>query len=177
MRKVLYIFGQLNDGDVRWLARSGRRTAFSRGDVLLEQGVELGKILFVLEGELAVTVADTPIARLGVGEVVGEMSFVDTAPPSATVSALTDGIVLEIAKAALEQKTIETPAFGMRFYKAMSIFLADRLRETTRRLGYGPAVDALGAMAPGELDERVLDGVSLAGARFERILREMRRDP
>jgi hypothetical protein len=62
----------------------------------------------------------------------------------------------------------------MRFYKAISIFLADRLRETTQRLGYGPPAGAPGAMAPGELDERVLDGVSLAGARFERILREMR---
>lgn len=174
MRKVLYIFGQLTDGDVRWLAQAGRRATFARGDVLLERGVENEKLLFVLEGELAVAAGDMPVARLGVGEVVGEMSFVDAAPPSATVSALSDGSVLEIPKATLERKTIDSPAFGMRFYKAISIFLADRLRDTTQRLGYGVAGAGYAATALGELDETVLDGVSLAGARFERILREMR---
>ncbi len=175
MRKVLYIFGQLNDSDVRWLAQAGKRRTFANGDVLVHEGRDIGKLLFVLDGELAVTVNGTAVASLGVGEVVGEMSFVDTAPPSATVAAVSDGTVLEIDKKTLVAKTDETPAFGMRFYKALSIFLADRLRGTTLRIGYGEAQELTSdEIMADELDENVLDGVSLAGERFDRMLREMR---
>jgi CRP/FNR family transcriptional regulator, cyclic AMP receptor protein len=44
------------------------------------------------------------IAWLGVGEVVGEMSFLDAAPPSATVTALGDGLALFLDKEALARK-------------------------------------------------------------------------
>jgi CRP/FNR family transcriptional regulator, cyclic AMP receptor protein len=38
------------------------------------------------------------IARLGVGEIVGEMSFVDSAPPSATVTAVGECLALFLDK-------------------------------------------------------------------------------
>lgn len=44
-------------------------------------------------------------------------------------------IVLAISREKLGAKIQRDPSFGLRFYKAIAFFLADRLRTTTGRLG------------------------------------------
>jgi hypothetical protein len=70
------------------------------------------------------------------------------------------------------QKLENDLAFGCRFYRALAIFLADRLRA----MGRVPSVDEGGlagetAILKDELDAGILDTVSLAGERFHRVLR------
>lgn len=78
MRKVLYIFGLLTDADIDWMARVGIRRRLKDGEILIEQGKPIDSIILLLEGQLSVAVRDVgPVARLGVGEIVGEMSMVD----------------------------------------------------------------------------------------------------
>ena len=78
MRKVLYIFGLLTDADIDWMARVGVRRRVKAGEILIEQGKSIDLIILLLEGQLSVVVKDVGIvARLGVGEIVGEMSLVD----------------------------------------------------------------------------------------------------
>jgi hypothetical protein len=62
----------------------------------------------------------------------------------------------------------------MRIYRALSFFLADRLRGTVRRFGYGDGVglDEDGVLED-ELDERLLDNMSRAGERFDRLLKTL----
>jgi CRP-like cAMP-binding protein len=177
MQKIHYIFGQLRDDDVRWLGEVGVRVPFRANDVLVEVGHDSEKLLFVLAGKLAIVVNGTTIAHLGVGEVAGEMSFVDSHPPSATVVALTNGRTLAIDKHRLLTRAEQDPEFGMRFYRALSIFMADRLRHTTARIGYGhtePQDDDV--MIVGEGDEDIHDAATRAGQRFERMLAELRGD-
>ena len=131
MRKVLFIFGQLTDMDVEWLAKNGRRRRLSAKSVLIEQGVPVDTLYLVLEGELAVIQSKREIARLGAGEIVGEMSFIDKRPPSATVSAATDVVVFAIAKVRLEQRLEQDVGFAARFYKSVATFLSDRVRKAT----------------------------------------------
>lgn len=172
MRKVLYIFGLLTDDDIAWIARTGMRHHVKAGETLIREGVFANSIIIILEGECIVTAKTAgEIARLGVGEIVGEMSFVDSAPPSATVTAERDSLILLLDKAAVLQKLEGDMAFGCRFYRALAIFLADRLRATVRRFGYGTQ-DRLDAPldAPDELDAEVLDRVSDAGERFTRLI-------
>lgn len=68
------------------------------------------------------------IATLYAGELVGEMSFVDRHPPSATVTAGVKSSVLAIHKTALTEKIENDRGFGARFYKGVSVLLAGRLR-------------------------------------------------
>ena len=101
MRKVLFLFGQLNDDDVEWMLRAGRKRALRDGEVLIEQGVPVEDVYILLEGHLAVWLKprrgpEKEIARLNAGEIVGEMSFVDARPPSATVKAVEDSTVFGI---------------------------------------------------------------------------------
>ncbi len=165
MRKVLFIFGQLKDSDVNWLAKAGRRQRVEAGATLIREGVEVDTLYIVLNGELLVTQGEErrQVARLGAGEVVGEMSFIDARPPSATVTAATQAVVYAVPKARLEQELVANSAFAARFYRALAILLSDRVRK------------ALGSQEgdPDELDANVLDNVDRAGARFDALGRQL----
>ncbi len=175
MRKVLYIFGLLNDADVEWIARTGIRRRVKDKDILIEERKPLESVIFILEGEFVITAEPAgEIARIGAGEIVGEMSFVDSAPPSATVMALGDGIALFLDKETLAQKLESDVGFGYRFYHALAIFLADRLRGTVNRLGYGEGQELdSDRIAKDELDVGLLDTLSMAGERFDRMLKSL----
>jgi CRP-like cAMP-binding protein len=172
MRKALYILGQLNDADIQWLADHGRTRQLRDGEVVIREGQPIDAIFLNLEGALSVTAGDgVEVARLGAGEFVGEISFVDSAPPSATVKGVGQSSVLEIKRTAIQRKLAEDIGFSARFHRALAVFLADRLRAANRRLGYGKQGD-LGSdqMLEGELDMTVLDTVAQAGDRFNRLL-------
>ncbi|MGC2856239.1 cyclic nucleotide-binding domain-containing protein [Novispirillum sp. DQ9] len=173
MRKVLYILGHLDDRDVDWLAHAGIKRRVPAGERLITEGRPVSAVYIVLEGRLAVTVNKVGrVALLGSGEVVGEMSFVDSAPPSASVDALEDCVVLEITKRDLTAKLAGDTGFSARFYKAMALFLADRLRQTVRHLGYGEVASLESEdVLEDEVDDAILDSVSQAGDRFDRLLR------
>jgi CRP/FNR family cyclic AMP-dependent transcriptional regulator len=173
MRKVLYIFGLLTDSDVEWMSRTGKRRWVKPGETLIEEGKPVDSVIFLLEGEFLVTVKGIgEVDRLTAGEIVGEMSYVDSAPPSATVTARTRCFTLFIDKIALSARLEADTAFGSRFYRALAIFLADRLRKTVRRLGYGQKQHLEGEeILEDELDVAILDNVSMAGERFHRMLR------
>jgi CRP/FNR family transcriptional regulator, cyclic AMP receptor protein len=173
MRKVLYIFGLLSDADVEWIAQTGIRRRLSDGDVIIREGVSIDSLIFMLEGELLVTTRGLgQIARMGVGEVVGEMSLVDSTPPSATITASGNGLALFLHKTKLMQKLDNDEGFGSRFYHALAVFLAERLRDA-RRSSKNPAIADETAISDDELDVSILDRVSAAGERFSRMLRTL----
>ncbi|MGA7413228.1 MAG: cyclic nucleotide-binding domain-containing protein, partial [Bryobacteraceae bacterium] len=109
------------------------------------------------------------VARLLSGEVMGEMSFVDNAPPSATVLALEPSLVLDIPRRRLNTKLAEDSAFAARFYRALAMSLAARLRHSVAALAGGTAMET-----EGEMGFDALDNVSMAGARFDWIQRRLR---
>jgi CRP-like cAMP-binding protein len=113
------------------------------------------------------------VARTGVGEIVGEMSMVDSAPPSATVTAEGECLILSLDKNVLLQKLASDAAFGCRFYKALAVLLADRLRKVEYRSS-GDGRDLVAdAIQKDELDAEILDNVSMAGDRFDRMLKAL----
>jgi CRP-like cAMP-binding protein len=177
VRKILFLFGSLNDHDVEWMASAGNVCTVPAGTVLVTQGEEIDAVYVVLDGMFAVSVqartGQREIARMYSGEVVGEISFVDSRPPSATVTAVQDSHVLRIARADLVRK-LEEAGFASRFYKALALFLADRLRSAPERLGYGPVESVTEPRAEAsDVDPIVLQGVTLAGARFDHLLQHV----
>lgn len=171
MRKVLFLFGQLNDDDVEWMLRVGRRRPVGRGEVLIRQGVPVDALFILLEGRLAVLLGqqEREIARLNAGEVVGEMSFIDARPPSATVRGMEDSTVFAIPKTVLAAKLDRDQGFAARFYRALAIYLSTTVRERHQMLlGDSAEMDD-----PDELDPAVLDGVSRAGERFDRMVKRV----
>lgn len=177
MRKVLYILGQLADEDIEWMLSTGTRELVSSGVPLIREGQTVDAVYIVLDGALSVIIQANQgqeVARLGAGEIIGEISFVDSRPPSATVVAAQESVVFKLSRTYLSERLERDPAFAARFYRALAVFLADRLRNTTSLLGYkaNQALDE-NLEYEGELDLNVLDNVHLAGARFDRMLKRL----
>jgi CRP/FNR family transcriptional regulator, cyclic AMP receptor protein len=174
VRKVLYLMGILDDGDVEWLGKSGSTKHVSTGTLLIQEGRPIEDVYVVLDGRLSVLVkrtGDREVASLLAGEVVGEMSFVDSRPPSASVIATQDSHLLVLPRPVLDGKLKMDEAFAARFYKALATLLADRLRKTTSHLGYGNWTEEAD---PDELDDFQMASASLGANRFDRLLKHLR---
>jgi small-conductance mechanosensitive channel/CRP-like cAMP-binding protein len=98
----------LTPGERRLLAERSRTLVFAPGERMLAAGGAGGTMYVVLEGHVEVTVPregkpPVHIARLGPGEVVGEISLLTGEPRSADVHALDEVEVLEVGKAAMAE--------------------------------------------------------------------------
>ncbi len=172
MRKVLFIFSVLSDADVEWLASSGQRRVLDPGTTLIPLGSRVDNLYFVLDGRLQIkSKSGDIIAKLESGEIIGEMSLVDPAPTAVSVEVETLTTVLSLPDAMVRDKLATDLPFASRFYRALCVFMADRMRQTTMRYGYG--ANAEDPHAKDELNEDLLENVHLAGARFERMLRRL----
>ena len=86
-----------------------------------------------------------------------------TVPPSATVKAVEDSIVISLDRNLLIDKLEEDYEFASHFYKALAIFLSSRLRSTTSMLGYGKVVDKLEEKNyEDEVDPNVLENCGIS---------------
>jgi CRP-like cAMP-binding protein len=174
MRKALYVLGVLEDSDIEWLSKTGETRLVPPGETIIVEGKTVDSLFLVLSGELQVHSNELDIARLQSGEIVGEISFVDSRAPLASVKAVTESNVLVIPGESLRAKLAKDTGFASRFYRAIAIFLADRLRVTASRFGYGPPdQDGVEATDPSELHPELLEWIDLAAVRFDKLLRRL----
>ncbi len=167
MKRVLFLLGHLNDIDVEWLIANGQTQELQASDRLISKGEHIDSLFIILSGKLAI-VDDhhLPIATIGNGEMVGEMSFLESHPPSVSVVASEPTTVFSISRDLVSERLASNVDFRANFYYAISLFLSNRLRKTTSQLGYGnPEEEDV-------INDNVLDGVSQAGSRFTQILQK-----
>ncbi len=170
MRKALYILGDLTEDDVLFLAKAGEIVELGANEPLVEAGVAIDALYFLTRGTMEVRLRNgTAVAQLDVGDVVGEMSFVEKRPPDTNVVAREPCRLLAVPRAALDIELKANPAFAGRFFKALATFLSDRLRSLTADMAGGSASND-------ELDERLLDMVHVAGDRMLRLIELMERE-
>ena len=181
MRKALYFLGILSDTDIEWIIRNGVKTRLPANTILIHQGRATDSLFFVLDGEFDVFTKMAPsIAVLKAGEIVGEISFVDSLPPTASVKARMDSLVGAIPRHLMASKLKEDTGFASRFYRAMAMFMADRLRTTVGNLGKSalePEDETYDETMDPEMDDtdevmpHLMDNISIAGARFSEMQR------
>ncbi|MEM1310499.1 MAG: cyclic nucleotide-binding domain-containing protein, partial [Cyanobacteria bacterium P01_H01_bin.153] len=175
MERILFILGILEDEDVDWLVSAGNRQELLTGEVLIREGEPTDAIYLILSGQFVVSIErsrDAHIARLYSGEVVGEMSFVDHLPPSATVAAIEPAVVLSIERAALERKLDQDAGFALRWYRALATLLSVRLRGTVKHLEaeyWEPTVLNKKFFSPA-----MADRMKLGEIRFDWLMRRLR---
>jgi CRP-like cAMP-binding protein len=177
MRKVLYILGELEDTDLQWLVDAGKPQNVTAQSSIIREGSRNDDLFIVIDGELSVSKMDKELARLGSGEVVGDMSLLDSRPPTATVTALSNATVYAIPQSTLRTKLASDAEFASRFYRALCIFLANRLSRTDSMIGVGArVVPEEHEQEEDEISPDALENVSLAGARFDWFLQRVRGD-
>jgi small-conductance mechanosensitive channel/CRP-like cAMP-binding protein len=92
------MFAPLRDNERAQLLSVARPVLFAKGEAVVRQG-QTGRSMFVMKrGDASVTLAGTEgeVARLGAGDILGEMSLLTGEARTATVTALTDCELLEI---------------------------------------------------------------------------------
>ena len=171
MRKVLYVLGELEDSDLQWLLDAGRSRFVRPDEAIIHEGERLDELFIVLAGVLSVRVGPAggkEVAQLGPGEMIGDMSLLDSRPPNATVTAISDARLFAISQDKLRAKLSGDSAFAARFYRAICIFLANRLNRATTMIGSGrtPSLDET-VREDDEISPEALDKLDLAGARFD----------
>ncbi len=175
MQRILFVLGVLEDEDVDWLVSAGTRQELEANGVLISEGQPAQALHLILSGKLVVSVArpePTEIAYLASGEVVGEMSFIDRLPPSATVSAAEVSVLLTIDAQLLGRKLAQDIGFSSRFYRALAILLSTRLRSTVQNLEaayWKPFTLEDEACSP-----EMADNMTLGEIRFDWLMRRLR---
>jgi CRP-like cAMP-binding protein len=170
MKKVLYLLDQFTDSDVEWLITHSSRERLASGQVLIREGQHADAVYILLDGILEVTNAELgkeQAIRLVCGEVVGEMSFIDGRPPSASVTAVTPAVVLAIPRTQIAARLAREPEFAARFYRSIALFLSHRLRDRVERMRQSKGQPR--REEEDELEMQLLDNIHLAGSRFDRV--------
>ena len=74
------------------------------------------------------------MAHMSRGSVLGELSFSDGRPRSASAEAMEDTELLKLTRVALERIEKDHPEIAVKIYKGFSRALSLRLRKLTERL-------------------------------------------
>jgi CRP-like cAMP-binding protein len=111
----------LTDAEIDMLSARARFIAFPKGAMPIEENAPGTSMFVVAKGSFAVSVTGevAPIATLGPGDIVGEMSLLTGARRSATVTALEASEVLEVNKEALAHVLGESPPLVGRFVEML----------------------------------------------------------
>ena len=139
MRTTIALSDGLRDEDVLWLFQVGEERVVNRGTAIVHEGFRPNAIFVVIRGSFNVgveTLADEPLAKLGAGELIGEISFLEGSPASATIVAEEESAVIVIDNQVLNERLRENTAFAARMYRAFALVAERRLRNRVDHLAF-----------------------------------------
>ncbi len=133
------LFRPFGDEALALLERGAVERHLSVGAEIVREGTDGQSLFIVVAGLVEVlrnagAAGETRLARLGAGNVFGEMSLLTGAPRSATVRAMTDAVVLEIAKETLDPVLALQPDA----VEEMSRLQAERMADNLNALAVTP---------------------------------------
>ena len=129
----------LADAEVKEVLHSGTIVRAQKGNLVVRTGDPGHDMYMVMSGALEVRGRSKSggahvLETLGKGQIFGEMSFLNGRPRTADVAAMTDAEVLLITREFLERLTRGAPAVAARLLMNLSMYLVDRLQNTTQGL-------------------------------------------
>jgi CRP-like cAMP-binding protein len=137
LRNVEILEG-LNDKQLKKIARVFRERILHSSEVLFRQGDKANHLYIIKSGFVEVSLdsptpsARHPIRNLGLGQTVGEMSWIDRGVRSATVRAVTDStIIAYVSFEALDELCKRNPKIGYLIFRNLAADLSFRLRQDT----------------------------------------------
>jgi CRP/FNR family transcriptional regulator, cyclic AMP receptor protein len=133
---------QLSAEEARVVVSYMQPKRIAEGTVFIREGDkrDTGTMMLVLSGE--VTVEHIVVSRrspitmnvLGPGSLIGEMGLVDGEPRSASCTATTDVTCAILTRQTLEELMNEQPRIGGKLMMAVSLRIAERMRDTADKL-------------------------------------------
>ena len=133
------LLAEWSDADWNKLLDRTKSRLFRTSEVVIQRGVLDRAMYFVVTGslEVGITFVDgisiAPLAKIGVGSVIGEQSFFDGQPRSANVYGISDGELLRLEYDEFIKFSNEEVALARDLLFALARVLSSRLRNTTFR--------------------------------------------
>lgn len=112
----------------------GELIKVAAGKDLCREGDAGGEMMLILHGNALVRIGGKEIGKLSTGDVFGEMSMIDSAPRSATVTAVVNTNVLAFPRKALFELFQEDSNLAVKFMWGITIEMNKRLREASNKL-------------------------------------------
>lgn len=109
--RALPLLAEASDAELRTIAAAGRLVTVPQGWSLIWERTPADKAYVVLSGEVDVRRDKQVVARLGAGDVVGEVAIVQHRLRTATVVAASPLEVLHFTREAVEQLYAGVPPF------------------------------------------------------------------
>ncbi len=106
-----------------------KRVSFAKHEVLIKQGKRSQTVYVLLAGRVNISVASLNVARIGPGEILGEMAYLENSLASATATVEEDVQAYAIDWNTLTDLFELFPHLAYRFYKSLAVKLSRRLRE------------------------------------------------
>ncbi len=122
------MFSSFTKKDLTAISKAADEVTLPAGHVLIKEGTEGYEGFVVLEGTVAVTRKGKNLATLGAGQVLGELSLLESSLRSASVICETECTVLVMDRVRFKQLLLETPSLAIKFLEE----LAGRLRSLDR---------------------------------------------
>ena len=118
------LFEELGPAEIAWIAAASHMRTFAEGEHLFEIG-EPGRSLYVITaGTVQVLhpnrAESFQLARVGVGEFIGEMALLDDSPRSATAKAICEVEALVLDKADFHRLVRAHPDVGLHLLSVMT---------------------------------------------------------
>ena len=131
-------FATLTRAEAQQLLGMVRRVDLSRGSVLFEQGSPGRSCFVIVRGEVDVTMQvrgqEQLLVRLQAGSMLGQVSLVEGGPRTATCTAHTDTVLLEMDREPCEKLFATRSALAYKFLTALVEGLIVALRGADRQL-------------------------------------------
>jgi extracellular factor (EF) 3-hydroxypalmitic acid methyl ester biosynthesis protein len=131
-------FEFLTAQDWEVLKEKGELADFKKDEIILEEGSRRQVLFVIMIGSARVEQTNLGkgivIATLESGDLIGEMSFLEGAPASASVIADEPVQVLALKVLILHPLLQSVPGLSIRFYQSLTVTLSRRLRETSALL-------------------------------------------
>lgn len=143
---------ELSNSDINWIKTVGDRIKVAREQVLIDEQETVNCLYILMSGALAVTVSgeqdvlenafealenrrssDREITRLSEGEIIGKIPLLNIWQTGTTVKAVDNSAIISIPESELQIKLKQDVNFALRFYRAITVLFADKIKNTINR--------------------------------------------
>lgn len=125
------LFAGLKPRQLELIARVAKELVLAPETTLIEQDQSMTHLSIIAEGTASVAVNGAIVGEVGPGDVIGELSFIDQAPATATVTFAEGGKVWLIARTGFVPVWDKNRA---EISTAMLFAVTKKLRETNSRI-------------------------------------------
>ena len=140
------LFHGLSEEDLSFILSNGTRKIFNTNEALIKEGQQDHSLFIIIKGHVEVILPKSinglqmeratqiKLGRMAQGDFIGEYSFIDQQPASASVLALEPCEVFEITKPEFEKIINTSDRLAKSIYKNMLRVLIKRIRDINKEL-------------------------------------------